>query len=435
MSKILIRNTNILDFSKDVENVRNVDIFIDENKIKLISKNIKEPPNERIKVVNGKNKLTFPGLINCHTHIPMVLMRGYADDLPLNIWLNKKIFPVERRLDPESIYMGTLLGLAELIRTGCTTFVDMYFFMEEVASAVKIAGLRCILSYGIIGINGKKGLIDSENFFNNFNNYANGRVKVYLGPHAPYTCSLEYLKEVATLSKKLNTGVHIHLNETKSEIEELTKDFGKPPILKVSETGLMDGKTVAAHCVHLTQEEIEILKEKNVLVAHNPSSNMKLASGIAPVQDMLNKGIKVSIGTDGAASNNSLNMWHEMRLASFLSKVSTLDATSLPAREILKMTTSVPGNYLWDGAIGEIKEGSLADLILIDLNNINLTPAFSLESNLTYATYGNEIDTVIVDGNIIMENNKILSFDEELIKKEARKQAERIIGKKVFLNE
>jgi len=432
MSKILIRNTNILDFSKDVENVRNVDIFIDENKIKLISKNIKEPPNERIKVVNGKNKLTFPGLINCHTHIPMVLMRGYADDLPLNIWLNKKIFPVERRLDPESIYMGTLLGLAELIRTGCTTFVDMYFFMEEVASAVKIAGLRCILSYGIIGINGKKGLIDSENFFNNFNNYANGRVKVYLGPHAPYTCSLEYLKEVATLSKKLNTGVHIHLNETKSEIEELTKDFGKPPILKVSETGLMDGKTVAAHCVHLTQEEIEILKEKNVLVAHNPSSNMKLASGIAPVQDMLNKG-KVSIGTDGAASNNSLNMWHEMRLASFLSKVSTLDATSLPAREILKMTTSVPGNYLWDGAIGEIKEGSLADLILIDLNNINLTPAFSLESNLTYATYGNEIDTVIVDGNIIMENNKILSFDEELIKKEARKQAERIIGKKSIL--
>lgn len=435
MSKILICNINILDFSIRNEGVKKVNILIEGNKIKSASKNIEKSPSEEIKIIDGKDKLAFPGLINCHTHIPMVLMRGYADDLPLDIWLNKKIFPTEKKLDPEAIYIGALHGMAELIRTGCTTFVDMYFFMEEVASAVKTSGLRSILSLGILGINGKKGLTDSENFFSRFNNYAGGRVKVLLGPHAPYTCSPEYLKEVAVLSKRLSSGVHIHLNETKKEVEELTKEFGKPPILKVSETGLLDGKVVAAHCVYLTNEEMEVLKEKNVLVVHNPSSNMKLASGIAPVQKMLNKGINLSIGTDGAASNNSLNMWHEMRLTSLLSKVSTLNPTALPAREILKMVTSIPGKYLWDGAIGEIKEGNLADLILIDLNKTNLIPAFSLESNLVYATYGNEIDTVIVDGNIIMENNKILSFDEEIVKKEAMKHAERITGKKVLLNE
>jgi len=432
MNKIIIKDVNILDFSKEKEQVGKANIFIDNGRIKLISKDNKDFEIEGTKIIDGKNKLVFPGLINCHTHLSMVLMRGYADDLPLDVWLNEKIFPVERNLDPEAIYMGALLGLAELIRSGCTTFVDMYFFMEEVAEATKIAGLRGILSLGIIGIEGKKGLINSENFFSRFNNYASGRIKVFLGPHAPYTCSLSYLEEVAILSKRLNCGVNIHLNETKKEIEELTKEFGKPPIVRISETGLFNSKSIAAHCVYLTDDEIRVLKEKDVLVVHNPSSNMKLASGIAPIQRLIDEGVKLSFGTDGAASNNCLNMWQEMRLASFLGKVSTMDATALPASKMLNMATSIPGKYLWDGQIGEIKEGALADLILIDLNQINLIPTFSLKSNLVYATYGREVDTVIVDGKVIMENHRILTFDEETVKKEAVKQAERITGKRVI---
>jgi 5-methylthioadenosine/S-adenosylhomocysteine deaminase len=432
MSYILIKDGNILDFSsKETNGIKNADILIKDNLIyKISDKPIEVDKNT--KIINAKNKLIFPGLINSHSHIPMTLMRGFADDLPLKSWLNNKIFPAESKIDPTAVFFGTILGITELIRSGCTTIVDMYFFMEDVVKALDITGFRGLLSLGILDNNEKESLIKSEDFYNKYNNSLEGRIKVYLGPHAPYTCNPKFLKKVTRLAKELNTGVHIHLNETRKEIKEYKIKYNQNPIVEIEKTGIFETKTIAAHCTYLNKDEIDILKKNDVLVVHNPSSNMKLASGIASIQKLFDENIKLAIGTDGAASNNSLNLWHEMRLSALLSKIKTKNASSLPPNIVLRMASSMPGNYFWNGLIGDIQENKYADIIIIDMNKPNLKPCISVESNLVNAMYGNEVNTVIINGKIIMENNKIIVFDEKEMIKEALNQSERITGKKSF---
>ena len=428
MNKVLLKDANIINFN---DSLKKVDILIKNEYIDKISI---EPlcADKETRIINSKNKLVLPGLINCHSHIPMTLMRGYADDLPLKRWLNEKIFPAESNLNSTAVFFGSILGIIELIKSGCTTIIDMYFFIDDIVKAIDITGFRGLLSLGVLDNKGKEGLIESEKYFNNYNNALNGRIKVYLGPHAPYTCNPSFLKEIAQLAKKLKTGVHIHLNETKSEVTEYIKKYQERPIINIEKTGIFDVKTVAAHCVDLSKEEIDILKKYDVFVAHNPSSNLKLASGIAPIQKLLNENIKVGLGTDGAASNNQLNLWQELRLSTLLSKVKTRNAESLPAKTAINMLSKIPGKYFWDGTIGDIKENNYADLIIINTDKVNLKPCPSIISNLVYAMYGNEIETVIINGKIIMENNKIISFDEKEMIKEAITQCERVTGKKSF---
>lgn len=411
MNQLLIQNVSLLN-SQQV--LVKKDILIHGDIFSSILSPFSVPKdNSNINFIDGTNFLALPGLMNCHSHLPMVLFRGLAEDLNLEDWLIKKIFPIEKKLTEELVYYGSLVGIAELIHSGCTFFADMYFFVESIAKAVDLSGIRANLSLGLVEKNGKEGIQQAKNFFHQYHSSSDNRIQVYLGPHAPYTCNLDYLKEVSDLAKSLKTGIHIHLNETANEIKEFYRNHQKKPIKALQEINFFGTPTLGAHCVHLEEEEMDILKQEDVLVVHNPSSNSKLGSGIAPINKLLNKGVKVSLGTDGAASNNQLNMLGEMRLASLLGKVNAGDSRILSAETVFKMGTEVPGQYLLNGKTGLIKEQYKADLILIDLSQLSLFPTEFINLSMIHSLRGNEIDTMIVDGKIVMKHHQILTFDEK----------------------
>jgi len=390
----------------------------------------------RYEKIDASRKIILPGLINTHTHAAMTLMRSVADDMELMDWLTKKIWPIEDHLTADDVYHGTLMALVEMIKTGTTAFNDMYFFMDKVAEAVKESGIRGILSRGLIEIPSKEAgeekLKEGLDFALRYNNYADGRVTTMLGPHAPYTCSPEYLKKIKDIAIEKNLPIHIHLAETKSEKENIEKTYNlklgeKGVIEYVNELGLLDAKVVAAHTVWLTDKDIKLIAEKQVGVAHNAVSNMKLGSGIAPIPELLTAGALVSIGTDGPASNNTLDMFREMRIVALLHKVNKLNPTVLPATEILKMATVNGAKALGLDNVGEIKVGYKADLILVDLNRASLTPEHNPISLLVYSADGYSVDTMFVDGNLIMENGKIQTLDEAKIRERGQKQAEDLL--------
>jgi len=381
------------------------------------------------KIINGKNFLCLPGLINCHTHAAMTLLRSYADDLPLMYWLEKKIWPIEARLTGEDVYWGTLLALIEMIKSGTTTFNDMYFYMDETAQAVEKIGMRACLARGLVGIGNQaeKGLEESRAFIEKWQEGAGGRIKVWLGPHAPYTCPPSYLKKVITLAQEYDVGIHIHVSETKDEIAQIEKKYKKTPVGYLQEIGLFQFPVLAAHCVHLTDEDINLLAESGISIAHNPESNMKLASGIAPVAKLRAAGITVGLGTDGAASNNNLDMFGEMRTAALLHKVVNEDPLVLPASEVILMATRDGARALGlENEVGMLKPGLKADLILINLNQAHLFPRHNLVAHLVYAAQGHDVDTVIIDGKVVMEHRKILTVDEELVRAEVEKRIPRL---------
>jgi 5-methylthioadenosine/S-adenosylhomocysteine deaminase len=417
MNQLLIQNVSLFNSKNTIEKY---DLLVNGNTIKsLNTANSFFASDIQGEVIDGSDFIALPGLMNCHTHIPMILFRGFAEDLNLNDWLTQKIFPLEAKLSEELVLYGAMMGIAELIHSGCTYFADMYFFMESVAKAVDISGIRANLAIGLIDQNGEKGLKQSEVFFNKFNQSAEGRIQVFLGPHAPYTCSSNYLKQVSSLAKSLQTGIHIHLNETDKEVQDYKEQHGKRPIKALREDNFFGTPIICAHCVNVDSEEIKILKDINALVAHNPSSNMKLGSGVAPIQDLIQNDVQVSLGTDGAASNNQLNMFKEMHLASLLSKVSSKKGSSLPADTVFKMGTEIPGQYLFNGKLGIIKEDTLADIILIKLSNPSLFPNDNISKSMIHSFYGNEVDTVIINGKIIMKGRHILTMDEKEIQKKA----------------
>ncbi|MBC8589410.1 amidohydrolase [Paratissierella segnis] len=427
---LLIKNVDVLPMNSNEEIIKNTNIYIDRSNIKHIGE-IRED-FEITRVVDGKNKLAMPGLVNGHTHIGMSLLRNFADDLPLQDWLTKKIWPTEANLTGEDVYWGSLLSMVEMIESGTTAFCDMYFFMEEVAKGLEKSGMRGVLTRGLIEDkdNPNTKLNETRDMFNNWNGKANGRIKVMVAPHAPYTCSPEFLIKIMELAGDLNTGIHIHLSETKKEVEDSFNIYGKSPIKHVYDLGLLDFHTIAAHCVHVDDDDIEMLYEKNVYPVNNPGSNLKLASGFAPVDKMLKKGIKVALGTDGSSSNNNLNMFEEINLAAIVNKSVNLDATSVPAYKAIEMAT-VNGAEALDlgGEIGSLEEGKKADLILIDLDKPHLYPRHNLISALAYGVQASDVDTVIVDGNILMEKRIVKTLDVEKIKYMANKHAKSLINR------
>ncbi|MBE0467744.1 MAG: amidohydrolase [Candidatus Desulforudis sp.] len=363
-----------------------------------------------------------PGLVNSHTHAAMTLFRGYADDLPLMEWLGEKIWPVEAVLTGEDIYRGSLLAGLEMLKSGTTTFADQYFEMDQVARAVEEIGLRASLCRGLIGIapHADQALAESRDFIRNWHGAANGRITAMLGPHAPYTCPPSYLEKVLAAADELGVGLHIHLSETRTEIEQIQTEYGCSPIELMEKVNLFERPVLAAHCVHLSEADMEILAEKRVGVAHNPQSNMKLGSGIAPVARMLAAGITVGIGTDGAASNNDLNMVEEMRTAALLQKVGLENPTVLPAGQVLEMATVGGAKALGLAEqIGTLEVGKRADIVLWNLNQAHLCPLHNVQAHLVYSAGRADADTVIVDGRILMRGRRVLTVDEETILREA----------------
>jgi len=374
----------------------------------------------------------MPGLINSHTHIGMSLLRNYADDLPLFDWLSKKIWPAEDKLNSNDIYWGSLLSMVEMIQSGTTTFCDMYFIMDEVAKGVEESGMRAMLTRGLVEDKNDpdKKLNEARGLHKNWHGKANGRIRTMVAPHAPYTCSDEFLLKTIELARELNTGIHIHLSETKNEVEDSYKLHGKSPIKHVYDLGMFDVHTLAAHCVHVDDNDIELMVEKNVYPVNNPGSNLKLASGFAPVDKMLKKGIKVALGTDGSSSNNNLNMFEEINLAALVNKAVNMDAVSVPALTAIEMATINGAKALgWDDEIGSIEKGKKADLILVDLNKAHLYPRHNIISSIAYSAGGSDVDTVIIDGKIIMENRIIKTLDVEKIMFMAEKCGKDLISR------
>ena len=381
------------------------------------------------KVINGTKHFAVPGFVNAHTHASMTLLRSYADDMKLMDWLQQMIWPIEAKLCSDDIYWGAMLAAAEMIRSGTTTFADMYGpDMERVAEVVELSGLRGVLSRGLIGLapDAEKKIDENAYLYENFHGTADGRITVMFGPHALYTCPPDYLKKVAEKAQALGAEVHIHMSETIGEVEDCMKKYGKRPFAHVASTGLFENGTLAAHCVHLDDEDIDIIKKYHIRVAHNPGSNMKLASGTAPVPRLLAEGVCVALGTDGASSNNNLDMLDEIQLAALLHKVNTLDPLAVPALTAIKMGTEYGAQALSLPHIGKLQKGDKADIVLFSMHGAEWMPCYHPASLLAYAAKSSSIDTVMVNGSLLMENGALTTLDEERILYEAQRVADRL---------
>jgi len=424
MAKILLKNAEVL----ANDGIRQADIAVEGSFIVKVGEISPEWQADR--VIDCTDKLAVPGFINTHTHAAMTLFRSYADDMLLMDWLQNKIWPAEANLTADDVYCGTLLAIAEMIKTGTTTFADMYFFMPQVAEAVAETGIRAVLARGMAGVapTAEQALVESEAFFRQYHNTADGRITVMLGPHAPYTCPPDYLKKVVALAEGLGAEIHIHLSETAGEVADCCKHYGKSPIALMDELGVLDCGVLAAHCVHVSADDIEIMRKKGVRVAHNPGSNMKLASGIAPVPEMLNAGLCVGLGTDGAASNNNLDMLEEVRLAALLHKAKTLNPLVVPAQSAVNMATAYGAQALGLGEItGVIAEGFKADITLFDMNALHWYPRHDRVSLLAYSAGASDVHTVMVNGAILLENRRLTTIDEERLMYEVNARGLRLV--------
>jgi len=424
---ILIKNTRILTLATEKPEIILGDLGIENGMIVFIGES--NASFTAKKIIDGSNALIMPGLINAHTHSSMSLMRNYADDLPFWPWLTEKIWPIEEHLTGEDCYWGAMLSIAEMIRSGITTFADMYFYMDDVAKAVDKTGIRANLSRGLVGgVDEDAKLKEAVEFKEKWHDSSNGRIRVELAPHAPYTCNAALMRRILEKSKVLDTRIHIHLSESKKEVEDSFRIHGKSPVQNLLEQKVFERPTFAVHCVHLSDEDIKILAENNVSVVNNPGSNMKLGNGFAPIQKLLEAGVNVALGTDGSSSNNNLNMFEEMNLAALVNKSIDADTTVVPAYTALKMGTINGAVALGiDQEVGTLEIGKKADLILIDLEKPHFYPRLNLVASLVYSAQASDVKTVICDGKILMENREILVFNEQEVFKKANDCAKRLI--------
>ena len=418
---ILIKNTNILSMNDD--KLKKDDIYIKNGKIFKIGK-IEDL--EVDKVIDGHNFITMPGFINTHTHVGMSFFRNYGDDNDLMTWLNNYIFPAEEKLNEELVYYASLLSFAEMIKTGTTTFADMYFYQEETIKALDKAKLRAQIARGLSSPDENDYRIkECIELYEKYNG-KDGKIEIALGPHAVYTNDKDYLKKIAGIAAKYKMPIHIHLSETKFENDECMKKYGQSPTEVFDTCGIFENRTIAAHGVHLSDGDLDILRSKNVSILHNPSSNLKLSSGICDVSRLMDKRINVALGTDSASSNNKQSMLKEIEVAALISKLKSAD--NLKAFDVLKMATINGAKALGLGdKVGTVEEGKCADLIMINIDNINHIPNNDLIASICYSTYENDISYVFIDGELVYENGEYTYLDIEDIKENVKRLSENLL--------
>ncbi|MCS7279444.1 MAG: amidohydrolase [Thermodesulfobacteriaceae bacterium] len=407
--------------STEVEPLENGCLVIREDKI--VDLGLKDeilPKYSQAEIFFFENGLIFPGLVNAHTHAPMSILRGIAEDLPLMTWLTKIIFPIEAHLQKEWVYWGTKLSLIEMIKSGITLFCDMYLFEPEVIRATEESGLKALLGEGLFDFPSpgygslEKGLELTQELLKNFENHS--KIKIAVSPHTLYTCSAETIKKCLKIAEKFGAKIHIHLSENKEEIQEIKKRYGKTPPYVLKELGALSENLIAVHCVRLSKREIELFSKHKVKVVHCPESNLKLGSGIAPVPEMLKKNLMVGIGTDGPASNNDLDLFSEMRTACLIQKGIEENPLVLTAKEVFKMATEIGAKSLGFENTGKLLPGYQADLAILDLTHVNLHPDYNPLALLVYSAKSGCVSDVMVDGKFLMRNYEILTLDEKLVK-------------------
>ncbi|MGF7030516.1 5-methylthioadenosine/S-adenosylhomocysteine deaminase [Paenibacillus mucilaginosus] len=395
---------------------------------------IGEPPEGELgecdERVDGKGKLFLPGFVNTHGHAAMSLLRGYGDDMALQLWLQEKMWPMEAKFTAGDVHSGTLLSILEMVKGGTTTFVDMYDHMNEVAKAVEESGLRACLTRGVIGLCPREvqdaKLEEAVRFAKDWHGGADGRITAMMSPHAPYTCPPDYIERIVAAAHELNLPIHTHMSETAREVQENVEQYGARPVAHLEKLGVFSRPTLVAHGVHLTDEEIGILKQYDVRVSHNPNSNLKLASGVARVPELLKAGVLVSLGTDGAASNNNLDMLEEIRLAALIHKGVSGDPVAVPAWDALKLGTVDGARSIWLEDVGTLQPGMKADFIAMDIDQPHFFPRTNLISHVVYSATSRDVTDVCVDGRWLVRNRECLTLDEEKIMHEAQGAFERL---------
>ena len=421
-SKTIIKGGRFLIPGTD-EPVLNGYMTIEDDLITYIGK---EAPlmEAGVQVVDGSRLLFMPGLVNTHGHAAMSLLRGYGDDLALQVWLQEKMWPMEEKFSGDDVYWGTSLSVLEMLKGGTTTFLDMYDHMDRVAEVVELSGIRSVLMRGVIGLCPEEvqnhKLAEAISFARNWHGKADGRITTMISPHAPYTCPPDFFVKFVQAAHDLDLPMHTHMSETKREVEQNMVDYGLRPVAHLEKLGMFTRPSIVAHGVHLNDEEIEILARHDVGVSHNPGSNLKLASGVARVTDLLKAGVKVSLGTDGAASNNNLDMFEEMRLAALIHKGVSGDPTAVPAPEALRIATEYGAKSIFLNDVGRLAVGMKADFIAIDIDQPHLLPHTDLLSHAVYSASAKDVEHVWVNGQQVVKHGQCVTLDEEAIRRKAQ---------------
>ncbi|MFX0122586.1 MAG: amidohydrolase [Candidatus Hodarchaeota archaeon] len=431
MVDLLIKNGVILTVNPKNAVISDGGIAIEANKIIDIGPMNQLQNYSSDNEIDAEGMVVMPGLINTHTHLAMTLFRGVADDVPGINWL-PIIWSIEKNITAEHCYVGALLGCLEMISTGTTCFADQYWHMDRVLTAVNEAGMRASLAQGILELNdpdkGERELTKSVEFAKKWNNSSNGRIFCKLGPHSLYSCSPTLLQKTRDAADDINVGLHIHVAEAPNEPKMAKEKHGETSIEHLHNLGILKGDVLAAHCVFVTKDDMRIMKKTNTTVAHCPSAMMKYGNDIAPIPELLENDVIVGIGTDGCGSNNNLDMIEEMRTAAFLHKQNKRKATVLPAQQIIRMATIMGAKSIGLGKeIGSLEVGKKADIIMLDFKRPHLIPFHNCPSHIVYSAFGSDVDTVIIDGNVVMKNGQITTLDETKVLKMAQEAFEELL--------
>ncbi|WP_435100882.1 amidohydrolase [Halarchaeum sp. P4] len=383
--------------------------------------------------LNAEGCLVMPGLVNAHCHAAMTLLRGYADDKPLESWLREDVWPVEAELTGEDVRVGTELALVELIKAGTTAFADMYFEMPEVAEAVKEAGLRARLGHGVVGVGKEEDAARADHeeslaFAREYDGYADGRIRTVYAPHSLTTVDEDLLREYVPKAREAGVALHYHANETADEVAPIVEEHDERPLEYADDLGMLGDADFLAHGVHSDADEVALLAERGTAVVHCPASNMKLASGAAPIPAYREAGVTVALGTDGAASNNDLDLFDEMRDAAMLGKHAANDASAVPAEAVVEMATVGGADALGIDA-GRIEPGRKADLAVVDFETAHLTPTHDAVSHLAYAARGSDVRHTVCDGDVLMRDGEVTVLDEAAVRARAQRHAEELVAR------
>lgn len=425
--RTLVTNAYVLDMVGEVPNIEKKDILIENNIIKKIEKDI-DKEIEVDEKINAKNMLVMPGLINTHTHLAMSIFRGYKTDKKLMDWLESAIFPVEDKLKPEDIYWNSYLSCLEMIKSGTTTCNDMYLGMNKTVEAINDTGLRAVVAWCIKDDSIKDKVEQTREYAKRYNTDENGKIRIYVSADAPHTCNPDTIKLCVDLAKELNTGLHIHLAETIDEETKIKSRYDKRSTEYLNDLDVFDVPVVLAHGIYVSDSDIEILKKIKGGISHNPISNCKLSSGICDVVKLRKNGINIGLGTDGIGSTTTMDMFEEMKTAAYLQKVNTMEPSSISAYDILKMATIEGAKVLgMENEIGTLEPGKKADMIFIKTDKLHMCPANDVCANLVYSSNGADVESVMIDGKVIMQNRKMLNLDEKQVMRQVKKIAKRLL--------
>ncbi|GGF89106.1 amidohydrolase [Paenibacillus abyssi] len=425
MNRLWIENGTFITMD-DVKMVVQGHMVVENDRIVYLGEELPEQSlQQQAQRMSGSGLVFMPGLINTHGHAAMSLLRGYSDDEALQVWLEQYMWPMEGKYVDNDTRVGTSLAVIEMLKSGTTTFVDMYDRMDIVAEVVEQSGIRGWLTRGAIGLcseeEQRQKLEEAINFAKNWNGKADGRIRTLMSPHAPYTCPPAFIEKFVQAAHDLDLPMHTHMSETAAEVEQNVRDYGCRPVEHLDKLGFFSRPSFVAHAVHLTDDEIALLQDRNVGVSHNPASNLKLASGVARVPQLLKAGVTVSLGTDSAASNNNLDLFDEIRLAALIHKGVSGDPTSIPALTALKMGTVYGARTLWqEDEIGTLKVGMKADFIALDVNQPHFFPQSDFISHLVYSGSGRDVRHVWINGRQVVEDGVCTLLDEERILREAQ---------------